>query len=356
MTLYDDFKSIVLNQTPLLDVRSAVEFSKGAFLNSTNIAIMSDEERHIVGICYKNEGNEKAVELGHKLVSGAIKEARINAWVEFIKNNPSALLYCFRGGQRSKTSQQWLKDNGVNIARLKGGYKAFRSYLLDEINDFENNFKPIILGGRTGSGKTILLNNLSNAIDLEALANHRGSAFGKKTSPQTSQINFENNLAYELIQKKESGFKTLVFEDEGKHIGTVFMPQSFLSALSNAPIVILETLLDERVEITFNEYVIEAQKMYKDYEAWCESIENALLQIKKRLGNERYTIVSNLFKNAKTTQSSQCHKEWIKYLLKEYYDPMYDYQIEKRSSRVVFRGNEEEIKEFLHSSAFSFFN
>lgn len=352
--LFDDFKSIALNQTPLLDVRSPIEFSKGAFLNSTNIAIMSDEERHIVGICYKNEGNEKAVELGHRLVSSDIKEARIKAWFEYIEANPSALLYCFRGGQRSKISQQWLRDIGVEIARLKGGYKAFRNYLLEEINDFSNNFKPLILGGRTGSGKTLLLKALSNAIDLEALANHRGSAFGKQVTPQTSQIGFENNLAYKLIQKKEQGYKSLIFEDEGKHIGTVFMPQSFTQALSNAPIVILETPLDKRVEITYNEYVVEAQNIYKDYEAWCKSIEDALLQIKKRLGDERYREVASLFKNAK--QSPQNHKEWIAYLLKEYYDPMYDYQIEKRSLRVVFRGNEEEVKEFLHSSTFSLLN
>jgi len=112
LKLYDDFKSIVLSNTPLLDVRAPVEFKRGAFLNAVNLPIMDDEERHLVGTCYKNSGNEKAVELGHQLVSGDVRERRINAWIEFMDANPNALLYCFRGGQRSKISQMWLHEHG----------------------------------------------------------------------------------------------------------------------------------------------------------------------------------------------------------------------------------------------------
>ena len=357
--LYDDFKSIVLNKTPLIDVRAPVEFKKGAFLNALNLPIMNDEERHEVGICYKNRGNAKAIELGHSLVSGDIKEQRIQAWSDFIDANPDALLYCFRGGQRSKISQEWLAERGKEIVRLKGGYKAFRSYLLRELEESTLHFKPIILGGRTGSGKTIELKKMSNAIDLEGLANHRGSSFGQKITPQTSQINFENNLTYELIQKLHDGFEHLVLEDEGRHIGNVFMPESFISLMAEAPLVILETPITDRIDITLNEYVIEAQRMYECagfenvLEAWQESIQSAMHRIKRRLGNQKHSEVCNIFEDAvqeqKKNGSYDKYRDWVEYLLREYYDPMYDYQIQKRSEKIVFRGNASEVHEYIKS-------
>ncbi|MCK9453784.1 tRNA 2-selenouridine(34) synthase MnmH [Sulfurimonas sp.] len=355
--LFDDFKSIVLNERPLIDVRAPIEFKKGAFLNSFNLPIMSDEERHQVGICYKNRGNAKAIELGHELVSGDIKEQRVKSWCDFMDANPDALLYCFRGGQRSKIAQEWLHEQGREILRLKGGYKAFRGYLLGELENTLKEFKPIILGGRTGSGKTIELKKMKNAVDIEALANHRGSAFGQKITPQASQIDFENNFTYKLIQKVEEGFGTLVFEDEGKHVGTLFMPDSFITATSEAPLVILERPFDERVEITLNEYVVEAQRAYErntPYDAfasWQQSIESAMHRIKRRLGDQRYREVSTLFKNAveeqKRNGSFELYRDWTTYLLQEYYDPMYDYQIQKRSDRVTFRGTAAKVKEYI---------
>ncbi len=353
LKLYDDFKSIVLNNTPLLDVRAPVEFKRGAFLNAVNLPIMDDEERHLVGTCYKNSGNEKAVELGHQLVSGDVRERRIMAWMEFMDANPNALLYCFRGGQRSKISQMWLHEHGREIARLKGGYKAFRNFLIQSLDEAHGYFKPIILGGRTGCGKTLQLKEISNAVDLEALANHRGSSFGQKITPQTSQIDFENNLAYAMIQKIEQGAKYLVFEDEGKHIGSVFMPNSFISAMQEAPLLVLETPMDERVEITLREYVIEAQNIYgaEGFLEWENSIKNSMKRIEKRLGNEKYRVTSSLFEEALHEQiksgSYEKYKDWVEYLLREYYDPMYDYQIEKRSQRVVLRGTASEVKEYI---------
>lgn len=351
---YDDFTSIVLNKTPLLDVRAPVEFQSGAFFHALNLPIMSDEERHKVGICYKNEGSAKAIELGHELVSGDVKEERVRAWIEFMDANPSALLYCFRGGQRSKIAQQWIRESGREISRLKGGYKAFRNYLLQEIEQFSSHFSPIVLGGRTGSGKTIVLQKISNAIDLEALANHRGSSFGQRVTPKTTQINFENNLAYELILKREEGHKKLVFEDEGKHVGSVFMPASLVASLANAPLIILERPLKERIAITLDEYVIEAQKAYAHAgfaEGWQQNMQSAINRIQKRLGNQRHELLCGLFeaalKNQKEHNTFEGHKEWIEYLLREYYDPMYDYQIQKRAKQVVFRGNEQEILEYI---------
>ncbi|MFA6191841.1 MAG: tRNA 2-selenouridine(34) synthase MnmH [Sulfurimonas sp.] len=357
LALNSDFRSIVLNSTPLVDVRAPVEFEKGSFPHAVNLPIMNDKERHQVGVCYKQYGNDEAVKLGHNLVSGKIKEERVKAWSDFIEANPNAMLYCFRGGQRSKISQEWINESGKEITRLKGGYKAFRNYLLNEIEKSCKHFKPIILGGRTGSGKTILLKDLGNSIDLEGLANHRGSSFGRKVTPQPTQIDFESSLAYELIQKLDKGFKHLVFEDEGKRIGGVYIPKGFAGYLGEAPLVVLETPMRERVETTFNEYVIEAQKMYKDaghednLTEWKDSIQNAMDRIKRRLGSQRHQHVSDIFENALSEQlksgSLEGYKEWVEYLLVEYYDPMYDYQIQKRSEQVQFRGSNEEILKHL---------
>lgn len=352
-----EFKSFVLSKTPLIDVRAPIEFNKGAFPYSINLPLLNDEERHLIGIKYKNSGNKEAMILGHQLVSGKVKESRINAWIDFKKLNPKAVLYCFRGGQRSKISQEWMNESSSDIIRLKGGYKAFRNYLMEQIDDSSNNFKAIILGGRTGSGKTILLNKVQNSIDLEGLANHRGSAFGRKITSQPTQINFENNLAYDLIQKLDKGFAHLLFEDEGKHVGSIYLPKNFASYLSTAPLIVLETSFEERIEITFDEYIIKAQEGYKNlfkdnsFKLWCTDIEKSMAKIQKKLGNLRYKIVCDLFQSAVDIQNTQGildnYKEWIAYLLSEYYDPMYDYQLEKNKGRILFRGSFSEIINYL---------
>ena len=352
-----DFRSIVLNNTPLIDVRAPVEFEKGAFPHAVNLPLMSNEERHVVGIKYKEEGNAEAVRLGHELVSGETKEVRIKAWTDFITSHSDAMLYCFRGGQRSQISQEWLAQNGREIVRLKGGYKAFRNWLMQETERAVKHFKPIVLGGRTGSGKTILLNKLENAIDLEGLANHRGSSFGRDVTPQPTLIDFENALAYALIQKLSQGFEHLVFEDEGKCVGRLYLPKILVEHFSKAPLVILETATEERIEITFEEYVSKAHEKYKDVyggaylKVWTEDMQEAMKRIQKRLGGQRYKIVCEIFEDAvkeqKKNGSLEGYKVWIAYLLSEYYDPMYDYQIEKNASRVLFRGTAEEIEGYL---------
>ncbi|MGG7057320.1 hypothetical protein ACQPUZ_03405 [Clostridium tertium] len=110
-----------MNNTPLIDVRAPIEYGKGAFINSINIPILNNEERHIIGICYKEKGNEEATKLGYKIVSGSIKEQRITAWINYIKSNENAMLYCFRGGSRSRIAQECIIESlKKDILRLGG--------------------------------------------------------------------------------------------------------------------------------------------------------------------------------------------------------------------------------------------
>jgi tRNA 2-selenouridine synthase len=265
LPLIDDFLSIVLKNCSLIDVRAPIEFAKGAFPNTINLPIMSNEERHLIGIRYKNNGNQAAVALGKELIDGSPRKERTEKWKAFVKANPDAYLYCFRGGQRSRITQEWLADEGVNITRLKGGYKAFRNFLMSASEEIAKKSNTIIIGGRTGSGKTLLLDELENSIDLEKLANHRGSSFGSFISAQPAQIDFENSLAYALINHDAKGYNYLIIEHEGRNIGCINIPKNLFDPLQeNASLIILETPMQERVDIIYKEYVTDSLLSYHE--------------------------------------------------------------------------------------------
>jgi tRNA 2-selenouridine synthase len=354
----DEFKSIILNDTPLIDVRAPIEFVKGSLPNAVNLPLMDNYERDQVGKQYKKYGQAEAIRLGNSLVNGDIRESRIDSWCRFVDRNPNAMLYCFRGGERSKISQQWLSHRGIDIVRLRGGYKAFRQYLLEVFDTIES-INPIVLGGKTGSGKTILLQKIQNRIDLEALANHRGSSFGNYSTPQPSQIDFENSLASDIVKQKEFAYRGTIFEDEGRNIGQSYLPQNVAKALSASPLIVLDTDIQERIDITLQEYVVSAQQSYIDrgdlISCWSDNILASMKRIEKRLGGLRYQKLVKLFVNAVEVQKKDTtidrHRDWIEYLLREYYDPMYDYQISKREKQILLVGNREEILDYIRSMA-----
>ena len=216
----DDYRTLFLNNTPLLDVRAPIEFNQGAFPFTENCPLINDNERDLIGKQYKDLGQDEAINLGLQLVQGELKSARINEWQSFITKHPQGVLYCFRGGMRSKISQQWIYEtSGIVYPRVKGGYKAMRRFLLDELDISVNEIQPIVLGGRTGIGKTILLDKLKQKTDLEGLFHHRGSVFGKHVTPQPTQISIENTLSINLLNHRNQNTSHLVFEDEAPNIG-----------------------------------------------------------------------------------------------------------------------------------------
>jgi tRNA 2-selenouridine synthase len=353
-----DFKRLLLTDTPLIDVRAPIEFEKGAFPASVNLPLMDNEEREAVGICYKEQGSRKALELGYSLVKGEIKEKRVKSWCDFIDAHPDAVLYCFRGGDRSRISQEWLHEAGYDIPRIKGGYKAFRRFILEALENVGSRFTPIVLGGTTGSGKTILLKKIKESIDLEGLAKHRGSAFGRQIEPQPTQINFEHELAASLLKKIKAGMREIVVEDESRKIGQREIPQALFSRFKEAPLVILDVPMAQRVETILEEYVSGFQQQFAErfgkkegLQAWEETMHRSFNGIKRKLGGLRHAELVSLFEDALEVQESkndlQAHKVWIEALLREYYDPMYEYQIEQSRERIVFRGNESEILAYL---------
>jgi len=339
----EDLASLFLNDIPMLDVRAPIEFEQGAFPNTINIPLMVDAEREAVGIEYKEQGQDAAIELGATLVTEDNRNLRKKAWATFFKNNPQGVLYCFRGGLRSKISQQWVVDEtGIQYPRVKGGYKALRRFLIESIDRIASEIPIVILGGRTGSGKTRVLKKLDNSIDLEGLANHRGSAFGPTATPQPTQINFENALAIQLLKQEAAGSTFLVIEDEGRNVGSVGVPQSLYDKMQQAPIVKLEVPDSERNRISIQEYVLDIYQQFYDichdkeeaFNLLSNHLNNSLDKIQKRLGGERFQEAQNQMRLAlatfKNTQALEEFEPLVNTLLFDYYDPMYDYQIQKK--------------------------
>ena len=354
----DDYRELFLNDTPFLDVRAPIEFNQGAFPITENIPLMNDQERTDIGIRYKKLGQDEAIKLGQELIQGEVKSQRVDHWAQHIKQYPDGVLYCFRGGMRSKISQQWIYDKtGIVYPRVKGGYKAMRRFLIDELEVSSQHIEPIILSGRTGIGKTLFLKEIKQQIDLEGLFHHRGSVFGKHVTPQPTQIDIENNLSIELIKHRNKGYTQIVLEDEGSNIGSRRLPECLIRKMKVSSIVLLEEDIDERINITYQEYVTQAltehQLFYgaeKGFQQWSEQLHESIDKIQRRLGGLRYKKLKSQLSEAiqqNRLGNTDYFKEWIKVLLIDYYDPMYDYQLNKKKDRVVFKGNRKDIIEYL---------
>lgn len=259
---------------------------------------------------------------------------------------------------RSQLVQEWLHEAGVDYPRIKGGYKALRQFLIQNTEQSLQALPLLILGGMTGCGKTEILSQLSNSIDLEGHAYHRGSSFGRHAKPQPSQINFENNLSIDLLKKRQQGAKQLILEDEGHIIGRCALPIKLVKEMKLAKLVWLEASLEERIERVLKDYVINLQQEFinlqgedKGKEAFAEHLLASLNRITKRLGMERYQQLQQLMQAAlnKTNLSTSLgiHREWIRLLLESYYDPMYQYQRKKKASQIIYHGRAEEVSAFL---------
>lgn len=354
-----DFLDLFLNDIPLMDVRAPVEFHKGAFPHATNLALINDDERHQIGICYKQHGQQAAIDLGNQLVSGEEREARMQAWQAWWQANPHGYLYCFRGGLRSQTTQAWLREAGIDAPLVTGGYKAMRSFLLEQLEHCIATLPFEILCGRTGCAKTRVIESQPHAVDLEGLAHHRGSAFGRRPGGQPSQIDFENALAIALIKMRHQQYPWVLLEDESKLIGRCHLPFSLQDKIKSRPRIIINETLASRVEVTLEDYVAGPLEEYRQHFGGEEALQrlgeellSAMDRIKRRLGGLRHQQLRQQLQEALAVQAingeTELHREWIHSLLADYYDPMYDYMLSKREGEVLFEGSRDEVSAFLN--------
>ena len=365
MTEVDDLETLLRDDTPLIDTRSPVEFAKGSLPTAINLPLMTNDEREAVGTCYKEHGQDAAVRLGHELVAGELKEQRVGAWKTFVAQHPEGALFCFRGGMRSEIAQRWLKDVGVDYPRIKGGYKAMRRWLSESTDQLIEQTPLLLLGGPTGAAKTRMLNEgnrggpIPGSVDLEGLANHRGSAFGRRVTEQPSQIGFELALGVRLLKHRHTGHQKLLLEDEGRLIGRCALPLSLQAARQDADWIQLDASVDARVEHSYENYILQnlEELMIQDAARGWDQCATALLEslerIQKRLGGQRYAELKAMMQDALVAHEGgnpEPHKAWISELLTGYYDPMYDYQMNSRTKPPLFRGTEKEVVEYLLQS------
>ena len=351
---------LLLAGTPFIDVRAEIEFVRGTMPGAVNLPILDTAERERVGTCYKEKGQEAAIALGHRLVNGAVKEARVAAWCDFARTHPDAWLYCWRGGLRSRTAAQWAAEAGTPVQVVPGGFKALRQRLIDELEQAAPTEDWYIVGGRTGSAKTALINSLPGGIDLEGFARHRGSSFGRRAGIPPSQVDFENALALALLRERHaSAGRCLFLEDESRQIGALSVPLQVYRRMRETPVIVLEVPLEQRVSRILDDYIrvdLEehlALDAEHGFETFSIQLEESLWRIRKRLGAERFLLASRLLQAALSAQRSRGetaeHRAWISLLLEQYYDPMYDYQLGNAAERVVFRGDTTAVRDWALS-------
>lgn len=353
-----DYCAILRAETPIIDVRAPVEFAQGAMPAAVNLPLMNDQERAAVGTCYKRQGPEAALALGHELVSGETRQRRIAAWLEACRQAPQGYLCCARGGQRSHITQSWIKAEGIDYPLIVGGYKALRQAAIQATEDLARH--PIVLiGGCTGNGKTPLVRQQPQGIDLEGLAHHRGSSFGRTLDAQFSQATFENHLATALLKGAHQQERVRwVLEDEGRMIGANHLPECLRERMTQAAIAVIDDPFGRRLERLREEYFVRMHHdfthAYGEEPGWQEYsnyLHHGLFAIQRRLGLQRFNELTARLDVAleaqRQTGSTEAHFSWLVPLLEEYYDPMYRYQLEKKAGQIVFRGTFEEVEAWL---------
>lgn len=245
----------------LIDVRSPSEFAKGNIPGSINLPLLSDEERREIGTIYKQESKRKAIRRGLDFFGPKMKDLVLQ--VDSITGTSDdkhadeceITCYCWRGGMRSNIVAWLLRTYGYKVTLIKGGYKSYRQWCLDQ---FEGKVNIILLGGYTGSGKTKVLSKLIHKklpiIDLEGLANHKGSAFGGiGLGVQPTQEHFENHLALSIFkQVKQYGY--VILEDESQRIGTISIPQPLWESMKTSSLLFLQVPFAIRLTNILTDY------------------------------------------------------------------------------------------------------
>lgn len=305
ITLDEFFK--LREELPILDARSEGEFAQSHIPGSFNLPILNNKERVVVGTLYKEKGSETATLKGFELVGPRFHQIQKEVIQLFPRRK--IIVYCWRGGIRSQILSWLLEMVGFEVYRLKGGYKTYRTFTFEEAR---KDRRLIVLGGKTGTAKTVLLHKLKEngeqILDLEGIANHKGSSFGAiGLPPQPTVEQFENLLAENLFVLDPS-IPTWV-ENESRKIGRLILPDRLYEQMTNAMLIDVQKTTEERIAHIAEEYgnlpegpLIEAVK-----------------RIQKRLGGLR------------TQQAIEAIQEknsasWISNLL-IYYDKTYEFDL-----------------------------
>lgn len=307
---------------PVLDVRSPGEYRHAHMPGAHSLPLFTDEERKVVGTTYKQQGRQPAIKIGldyfgpkmRRMVEEVEQIAAAHTYASEDARN-TVLVHCWRGGMRSGAVTWLLGLYGFKVYTLAGGYKAFRNHMLAT---FAMPRTLHILGGYTGAGKTEVLQQLARTqqvIDLEALAHHKGSAFGRLGEQPTQEM-FENNLGMALLHTQPE--KPLWLEDESRRIGDLNLPQEFWNHMRTAPVYFLDIPFEARLK-----HLVATYGKYKH-----EDLVSGIMRIRKRLGGLN---ARNAINHLLEGDVPACFD-----ILLRYYDKLYGFGLENREdARVI---------------------
>ncbi|WP_432204468.1 tRNA 2-selenouridine(34) synthase MnmH [Cetobacterium somerae] len=294
----------------LIDVRTPKEFKEEPIPGAINIPLLLDEERVDVGTAYKQVSPEKAKELGVEAIAKRLPEI----FREVQKHAKGRLaFYCARGGMRSGSMAALFSALGYTTWKLEGGYRAYRQYILENISLYNKDVKYYILHGKTGIGKTKILQQLEkkgySVLDLEKIAHHKGSFFGGVCEKEEQSQKKFDSLIFDYFYKNKPEY--VIAESESKRIGNVYVPEDIFQSLKNGVHLSLDTTIKHRVDIIREDYA----------GATIEELQNCLDKVSRYIGNGKYKEYTNMLKENKIDELSEV-------LMVDYYDPLYQKSIE----------------------------
>ncbi len=299
----------------VIDVRSPAEYARGHIPGAVNIPLFDDEEREAIGILYTQKGRKEAIMKGFEFIGN--KTGAIRRQAERAASVKPILVHCWRGGMRSGAMAWLFERQGMQCEVLQGGYKSYRRFLRAQL---VRPFRLLILGGMTGTGKTGILREIAlkgfQSADLEAIANHRGSAFGAlgmEDQPTTEQ--FENDLLGKLMSFSPD--LPIWVEDESRNIGRNIIPAEFFGRMRESPVIVLD--MDRKLRM---------ERLVREYGKFpVEDLVKIFTHISKRIGGENAKLAIRSLESGDYYEAAD--------ISLRYYDKTYRYGLTTRSPEMI---------------------
>lgn len=309
-----------------IDVRTPKEFEEDTIPNTINIPLFSNEERAVVGKLYSQKSREVAFKKGLSFVSK--KLSKLLDSVSKYKDK-KIVVFCWRGGMRSMSLVGLLEGLGYDVIQLVGGYKAYRNYILERFQDYKLRSKLVVLNGLTGAGKTEVLRQFPNSLDLEDLAQHRSSILGSVGLKPRSQKMFDSLLFKRLEELKDEKF--VLIEGETRKIGNVQMPEFLYKALKQG--------IQVKIVVSFKDRV---KRLVKEYSKHKEELAERIKLMRKRVGDDK-----KIRKWLLMLEENRFEELAIE-ILEDYYDPLYKHTVDNIAyDLVIEKDYKNELRKFL---------